>query len=258
MKEKIYTIPVTEAFQQDCECPLCLMEEKLEEEALEYTLGASMMEPDSRIETNKNGFCQKHFTKLNNLQKNRLSLALIIDTHLIEQNARLSKAYENNSSLIAKECDLSLGDGLVNKLKRKKTATQEFLAEIVQVLDELEHSCTICNKINFTMDKFIDVILYLYFKEPEFFRLFNSKKGVCIKHLKLLLLGCQKYLDTKNQAIFIRNLMSQQVTNMQRIQEDVNWFTKKFDYRFKDEPWKNSKDAIQRSIKKLVGPADLQ
>ena len=52
--------------------------------------------------------------------------------------------------------------------------------------------------------------------------------------------------------------MSQQVTNMQRIQEDVNWFTKKFDYRFKDEPWKNSKDAIQRSIKKLVGPADLQ
>ena len=49
MKEKIYTIPVTEAFQQDCECPLCLMEEKLEEEALEYTLGASMMEPDSIV-----------------------------------------------------------------------------------------------------------------------------------------------------------------------------------------------------------------
>ena len=30
MKEKIYTIPVTEAFGEDCECPLCLLESKLE------------------------------------------------------------------------------------------------------------------------------------------------------------------------------------------------------------------------------------
>ena len=31
MKEKIYTIPVTDAFREDCECPLCTLEKKLEE-----------------------------------------------------------------------------------------------------------------------------------------------------------------------------------------------------------------------------------
>ncbi|MEE1012732.1 MAG: DUF6062 family protein [Clostridia bacterium] len=27
----------------------------------------------------------------------------------------------------------------------------------------------------------------------------------------------------------------------------------KFDYRFKDEPWKNSKDAVERGILKVSG-----
>ena len=34
MKEKIYTIPVNDAFDMDCECPICSMREKLEMEAV--------------------------------------------------------------------------------------------------------------------------------------------------------------------------------------------------------------------------------
>ena len=56
MKERIYTIPVSEAFREDCECPMCILEKRLEDDALKYTLGPSMMEPDSRIETNKKDF----------------------------------------------------------------------------------------------------------------------------------------------------------------------------------------------------------
>ena len=37
---------------------------------------------------------------------------------------------------------------------------------------------------------------------------------------------------------------------MERVNGDLDWFIKKFDYRFQNEPWKNSKDAIQRSILK--------
>ena len=36
--------------------------------------------------------------------------------------------------------------------------------------------------------------------------------------------------------------------NMERVQGDVDWFVDKFDYRFKDEPWKNSKDALPRCL----------
>jgi hypothetical protein len=32
---------------------------------------------------------------------------------------------------------------------------------------------------------------------------------------------------------------------------DVSWFCKKFDYRYDEEPWYNSKDAVERSMKFL-------
>ena len=57
MKEHIYTVPVSEAFEQrDGRCPLCLLREKWENNELDLILGASMMEPDIRIQTNKKGF----------------------------------------------------------------------------------------------------------------------------------------------------------------------------------------------------------
>ena len=46
--------------------------------------------------------------------------------------------------------------------------------------------------------------------------------------------------------------------NYQRLQEEVTWFTDKFDYRNKDKDWGNSKDSIQRCMQKFGGgyPAD--
>ena len=52
MKEKIYTIPVNDAFDKDCECPLCAMYQELENNAVEYTMGPSYMEDDIRAEMN--------------------------------------------------------------------------------------------------------------------------------------------------------------------------------------------------------------
>ena len=46
--------------------------------------------------------------------------------------------------------------------------------------------------------------------------------------------------------------------NYKRLQEEVTWFTEKYDYRNKDKSWGNSKDSIQRCMQKLAGgyPAD--
>ena len=56
--EQIYTIPVNEAFEasaadKSCGCPFCSLYNKLENDELDLILGASMMEPDVRIKTNK-------------------------------------------------------------------------------------------------------------------------------------------------------------------------------------------------------------
>ena len=34
---------------------------------------------------------------------------------------------------------------------------------------------------------------------------------------------------------------------------DVSWFCKKFDYRYDEEPWYNSKDSVKRAVKFLGG-----
>ena len=88
MKETIYTIPVNEAYDIDCECPLCELEKKLEKEAIEYSLGPAMMEPDFRTESNEKGYCNKHF-KMMFQSPNKLPLALVLDTHLDETRNRL-------------------------------------------------------------------------------------------------------------------------------------------------------------------------
>ena len=91
MKETIYTIPVNEAFETPCECPMCKLENRFENDRVNYYLGPSLMEPDNRIETNETGFCAKHFAMMYDTRANRLGLGLMIHTHMQEQNKKIEK-----------------------------------------------------------------------------------------------------------------------------------------------------------------------
>ena len=95
MKETIYSIPINESFEiSDGCCPVCRLHARLNEDALEYTLGPAMMEPDTRESTNEQGFCAEHLTELMGRQK-ALPLALVLQTHmqeLMRRPALLEKA----------------------------------------------------------------------------------------------------------------------------------------------------------------------
>ena len=58
MKERLFTIPVNEAFEAEDECPFCFLERKNEQEMLDFVLGsaASYMESDVREKTDQKGF----------------------------------------------------------------------------------------------------------------------------------------------------------------------------------------------------------
>ena len=60
MRDDICTIPVSEVFEVNDGCPICRMRDMLEQRTVEYIMGAAMMEPDVRIETNRAGFCHVH------------------------------------------------------------------------------------------------------------------------------------------------------------------------------------------------------
>lgn len=232
MKEQLYTIPVTDAFQSGCECPLCSMKKELEQNAIEYTLGPSYMEDDNRALTDEMGFCEKHIEELYQ-QKNRLGLALILSTHMSKVTRDLKKMSEastpSGKSLLRRKADSSAVGSYVDKLSR---------------------SCFICSRIEQTFERYIDTIFHLYKKDPSFSKTITGSKGLCTYHYALLFDRAPAVLPKELVEAFISDINSVYFSNMERMQEDIEWFINKFDYRYQNEPWKNSKDALPRAILK--------
>ena len=246
MKEVIYTIPVNDAFNTPCECPLCELEAKMSADLLNYFMGPSMMEPDVRISTNEKGFCKTHLTAMYNRQENRLGLGLMLHTHLsdlgADLNDKLSKAIPAKDS---------------NLMSRIKGDYKENLKKMAEEVDRRVTSCALCERVEYTMDRYIDVIMWQYFEDAAFRDKFDHSKGFCLPHLSLLLRGAAKYLTQKQATVFINNLCSVQNPSMDVLRDDLLWFTQKFDYRNEKEPWKNSHDAVPRTIRKIIGKSSL-
>ncbi|MGN0181307.1 MAG: DUF6062 family protein [Candidatus Ornithomonoglobus sp.] len=241
MKEKIYTIPVNEAYDKDCECPLCELEKQQEKEAVSYALGAAMMEPDYRMESNEKGYCNRHFAQMFEAP-NKLPLALVLDTHLIELRKKLERLEKTAKSLEKEKAGLF-----------KKSGADKAVAEIDEILGKTECSCMVCEKVNHNMEKFIDVLIYLWATEPEFREKFDKSKGVCLKHFKMLADYSKKSVKDEQAAKFLGALIDKEIAELNRIQKDVHKFTLKFDYRNRDMEWGTAKDAPIRTIEKISG-----
>lgn len=241
MKETIYTIPVNEAYDIDCECPLCELERKLESEAVEYSLGPAMMEPDFRTESNEKGYCNRHF-KMMFLSPNKLPLALVLDTHLDELRNNLENLNDTAQNSLAQK-----------KSVFKKNTTNDISHEVSQLLSKLRCDCLVCEKINHTMERYVDVLLYMWATDNDFKAKFERSKGVCLKHLKMLLEGAKQSLKAKDKNPFLATLLKKECEELSRIQDDIHRFTLKFDYRNQDMEWGTAKDAPERTIEKLSG-----
>ena len=61
----------------------------------------------------------------------------------------------------------------------------------------------------------------------------------------------EKRLNKKVLKDFVKDCEGIQNTYIETLKEDVSWFCKKFDYRYNEEPWYNSKDSVERSMKFL-------
>lgn len=252
MKEQIYTIPVNDAFAGDCECPVCKLESDLENNSISFMLSPALMEPDNRVATNQKGFCRRHFGMLYSKKENVLGVSLIIDTHIQQQMEAYNKILKKSEKGIAADTRMNAVRNITGNIGKSSTSTSKFIDEAVKFLNDLDEKCEVCERIDRIMDRYTDVILWMYFKDSEFREKVKSGKGFCLPHYKLLLESAKKHLSPKQCAVFTSDLNNLMIQNMERILEEVQWFSKKFDYRFKDDSWKNSKDAVPRSIEKFV------
>lgn len=229
MAEQLYTIPVNDAFASECECPICAMYSELERNAIDYTMGPSYMEDDNRAMTDKLGFCSHH-VKILYGEKNRLGLALMLKTHT-------DKTINDLKTLAANKPLPSKG------LFQKPAATN-----VGEYIKNLEKTCFVCDRIDRTFDRYIDTIFHLWKKDPEFRAALRKSKGFCTYHYGILYERGQTKLSKDSYSDFLDSLNKVYFENMERVNSDISWFIDKFDYRYKNEPWKNSKDALVRGM----------
>lgn len=227
--EKIYTIPVNEAFDRsaadkNCGCPFCALYNMLEQNEIDAVLGPSMMEPDVRIETNKKGFCKTHFDRMLGC-KNKLGLALMLESHLGQNQSALFPA--GLSGLFGGSGD--------------------------KPLSEINRSCYVCDRIEYHFSRMIDTAVLLFGQDEAFRQKFGAQPYFCLPHYERLLSYARQKMNKKAFKVLEADARRIEEAYYTELHGDVSWFCKKFDYRYEDEPWNNAKDAVERAGKFLRG-----
>ena len=223
-------IPVNEAFDKSrgdksCGCPICSLYKKLQEDELDLVLGASMMEPDVRKETNEHGFCLTHFNMM--LPRRRmLGMGLMMESHL---------------DVVAKKLE-----GQVIFGDKRRAA--------IEALGKLEDDCYVCRRVEKNLNAMIATVAYLYECDHEGFRKkFREQPWFCLPHYRAMLEYASKKMARRNYDDFYKDAYTLERAYLTELMGDVSWFCKKFDYLYDKEPWYNSKDSVKRATRFLGG-----
>lgn len=248
MRYHIDTIPVWDAIKLDGECFLCALRRKTELGEADRYLGASVMEPDTRIQVNEKGFCPHHHEMLFGMS-NRLGHALMLESHLAESRKRMGKHLQTLTKAAHAYSDASVLGRVGSKGQNAKRDLESAATELAA----MSHSCIMCDSIEDNMNRYLHTFFHLYKTDSEFRQRFSACKGLCLPHLADLIRMAPQELPGKEVAAFADALASMETANFDRMQEDISWFIKKFDYRYVNEPWKTSQDAVERTVNKLRG-----
>ena len=187
MKEKLYTIPLMDAFKAEDECPFCFVERQLEQHAMDFVLGAgaSYMEDDVRAETDKMGFCRTHYKKMYDYG-NRLGAGLILKTHFQYKTKELHEQIRIFAPSRA---------SVFSRFKKGNTDTDAPKTSLGVWVKEQEDTCYIRNFYKDTYARYLDTFFELFKKIRNFSHFLKPVRDfafpiseILLKQLKVLYL----------------------------------------------------------------------
>ena len=236
MREKLYTIPVNEAFLSEDECPFCYLQRETEQRIIRYVAGpgASYMEPDVRAATDETGFCPQHLKKLYDYG-NTLGSALMLQTYYLGMLDRLKAEFNQFEPPAPKK--------LFSKPQASSDGTWKKIREEAD-------NCYICSRLEENMERYYHTFFVLL-KEPEFRSRVENCKGFCLHHFSELLHAAETRLPNAQRQWFYDTVFPLMENNLNRVKNDLDWLIAKYDYRNASADWKNSRDALQRAMQKL-------
>ncbi len=225
MRDDICTIPVSEVFEENDGCPICRMRDTVEQRIISYILGDAMMEPDVRIETNRVGFCEKHYDKMLNYRA-RLQLSLILQTHIDEITKNV------------------FSKGLfTTPAKRGEKAAK------------VSDTCFICDKIEYGVSRMIETVYRCYENERDFRELFNNQTMFCLPHYERLISGADKKKMHRYSKEFADNLTRITGDYAKNLHENISKYCAIYDYRADKENMKVPEimNSVDTAVDFLVG-----
>ncbi len=213
MPEKIFTIPINEAFDRYEGCPLCRLRAALEETTLSYVLGPAMMEPDVRIKMNETGFCREHSAALRQM-KNKLPLALVLQSHLASV------------------------DGLYSApaAKKKKLFSASAEPDGGEKLRELSESCFVCSRVKDTERRYYSNVAYLWDSDEAFREKLKKQPYFCVTHSAGILRAAKHELSGDNYTSLYDALCALERARLDEIRAGIDEFVLSFDHRNADIP----------------------
>lgn len=238
MKIQLETIPVWDGLKEGSECFLCSLMKEAEADGVRYYLSSAIMTPEVRVETNKHGFCKKHFTMLAEGNKAQ-SLGLVMDTYYEENKKSFSPSMENI---------LSAG----NTRKAEKAFSSLFKA-----YEERMNGCLICSRMNDRLIRYAYTVAALFEEDADFKAELKKSKGFCMHHTKVLVEIAPEALKGDVLLEYYKTLALLLKDNLDRVQADDYYLTQKYKSENKDKPWNGCEDAAKRAVYKLIGEAEV-
>jgi len=221
MKESIYSIPISEAFEVYEGCPFCRIYSRLEQHLVEYITGPAMMEPDVRINTNEKGFCRNHYN-MTILQKNRLSVALMLQTRL---------------------------EWLLDDIYKGKGRGFSFKKEDNPKRD----NCVICENIDREYKRVIGNAAVVWAKESEFKSLYARQEYICYPDYKKVTEVARKKLKGAELDAFLKITTALAAKRIKELKSDIDAFCNLYDYRSAGEaPDEKTAAAIENAVMYLT------
>ncbi|HHY46077.1 MAG TPA: hypothetical protein GX506_02095 [Firmicutes bacterium] len=221
MRQALETIPIWDAFQENTECPLCLLAGQVENSFLTGYLEELVMDSSYRKRVVQDGFCNDHLYKLLS-RRDKLGLALTLESILM--------------GILSSDAG-TLDAVLPDKVQRLGQPSQ----------------CPACEHIASFVRQYCQLIVRMYRDEKEFRDAFARSKGFCIPHTLAFAQNVKEGPRAGSNKEAVAHAFELLRTNLERLSGELRWFIKKHDYRLADAPWNGTEDSVARAIQKLVG-----
>ena len=179
---------------------------------------------------NELGFCHEHFAELRSM-KNKLALALILESHLADVDALM-------------ETEISGKKGLFSK--------KEPTADAGNKLSDLSNSCFACKRIRSTELRYFSNIAYLWDSDPKFHEKLKSQPYICITHTAGILEAGKRELKAEKYRSLYEAITTLNRNYLEKLRADVTAFTVSFDHRNAGVPLSDdARESIEKALEFL-------